>query len=58
VKTTEKELKWRWKWRGLKEEDANLSSIVVLDEFRVLATEGGWFEDTFGPYAVHVYGPF
>ena len=29
----------------------------VLGEDRVVPLDSGWFEDDFGPYAVHVYGP-
>ncbi len=31
--------------------------VSVFGEERVVRPQGGWVEDEFGPYAVHVYGP-
>lgn len=33
------------------------AGLAVLGEDRRVAVEGGWATDSFGPYAVHVYGP-
>ena len=36
----------------------NIMNIAVLGENRSLPCVKGWITDQFGPYAVHIYGPF
>jgi hypothetical protein len=42
----------------LRVSEFGLPKAVVLGEGRVLEAAKGWLADQFGPYAVHIYGPF
>lgn len=37
---------------------ANKNEIEVLGEDRQVSPDNGWLTDDFGPYEVHIYGPF